>query len=157
MPLMLRSASSTTGSSQCSRKCNFLLNGNCIAPPTTDSTANTTSGINITLGLSCGRKSPCAPCPSAASFQRASPKNTMMTWRGLAVIHIFDTGADTTYHQLRGWLIHAHLLESHSSVECCWNQPNDSSETPDLVTADATYECWFRDAGHCQLGPQLTS
>ena len=51
------------------------------SPPTIDSPASTTSGSSMIGGLSCGLKSPCAPCSSAWSSQRASPKNTMITWR----------------------------------------------------------------------------
>lgn len=79
---MSASASCTTGSSQCSRKWVPFVNGSWMAPPTTERPASTTSGRVIVHGLSWGAwLSPCAPCSSAWSCQRASPKKTMMTWR----------------------------------------------------------------------------
>ena len=86
VPAMSASPNSTTGSSQCSRRCVIssgihVTSGSWMIPPTIDSVASTTSGKSMIHGLSCGLKSPCAPCSSARSSQRASPKKTITTWR----------------------------------------------------------------------------
>ena len=83
---MSASPNSMTGSSQCSSFCvidsgSHVTLGSWMIPPTAASPASTTSGVSMIHGLSCGLKSPWAPCSSAWSSQRALPKKTMITWR----------------------------------------------------------------------------